>query len=340
MTPTGFTDIFAHSMRQNLCLIAHLELTHACNLRCRHCYCVPDADRPECSFGEIRSVLRQLKEAGTLFLCLSGGELLCRADIFEILSCARAEGFALRLMTNGTLIDETAAARIAAAAAVTVDMSIYAANPRLHDAVTGKPGSLHLTLQAAALLRERGIRVVFKFIVMKDTVGEFKNIRALCQERGIDFIYDVCLVERTDGDARPLQYRLDKEGIKSFLRRNALSPAASPDGSVLCTAGLNNIFISPQLDVYPCIGIREKIGSLRQGSLKDIWESAPLLRRLRTLTDAELNACSSCAKRAYCFRCAGLALEASNDLCARSPFDCEVAQALAETAQREKETVL
>jgi MoaA/NifB/PqqE/SkfB family radical SAM enzyme len=94
-------------------LSALVEITHACNVDCEHCYLdlVPDKKIGVLSLDEWKRILKELKDAGTLYLTISGGEILVRRDWFEIASHARRLGFALKLFTNGTLIDDDAAGR-------------------------------------------------------------------------------------------------------------------------------------------------------------------------------------------------------------------------------------
>ena len=70
----------------------HLELTHRCNLKCFHCYleCYSDEPKPrELSTEEVAGILKQLFEMGVYYVTFSGGEPLCRPDIFEIMGHAR-----------------------------------------------------------------------------------------------------------------------------------------------------------------------------------------------------------------------------------------------------------
>jgi hypothetical protein len=54
-------------------------------------------------------VLRQLADAGTLFLTLSGGEVLLRTDFFDIVRLARSLLFCVRVKTNGVFNDSALA---------------------------------------------------------------------------------------------------------------------------------------------------------------------------------------------------------------------------------------
>ena len=89
------------------------DLTYHCNLNCIHCYIVKN-DIPELKTSQIKNILKQLARAGILFLSFSGGEILTREDFFEIAEYARKLHFSLNLKTNGTLIDEEIADKIAA----------------------------------------------------------------------------------------------------------------------------------------------------------------------------------------------------------------------------------
>jgi MoaA/NifB/PqqE/SkfB family radical SAM enzyme len=105
--------------RKKIPFSCHFDLTYRCNLNCVHCYLVKE-DRPE---------------LGTLYLSFSGGEIFTREDFFEIAEYARKLHFALRLLTNGTLIDEESADRVAALNPDLVAISIYSATPEIHDEI-------------------------------------------------------------------------------------------------------------------------------------------------------------------------------------------------------------
>src|SRR5580704_13336325 len=106
-----YLDMFVRAQRKNVPITALVELTHACNLRCEHCYLdlLSDATIGALSTAEWKRVFGELARAGCLFLTLSGGEMLTRRDWFELACHARELGFALRLFTNAVLIDERAA---------------------------------------------------------------------------------------------------------------------------------------------------------------------------------------------------------------------------------------
>jgi MoaA/NifB/PqqE/SkfB family radical SAM enzyme len=54
-----------------------MDLPYRCNENCAHCY-LDRAGGGETDTAAVTRVLEQLADAGTLFLCLSGGEILLR----------------------------------------------------------------------------------------------------------------------------------------------------------------------------------------------------------------------------------------------------------------------
>lgn len=338
--PDHYSRIYAKTMNDYICFLAHWDLTYKCNLRCRHCYAQGGKSKEEVSYVKAKSILDELKEMGCLYLVFSGGEILLRADFFDIASYCRKQGFALRLMTNGTLIDESISERIASLYPLTVEMSIYAADKGLHDTITSVIGSFDRTINAVRLLKKRNLRVILKFLVMQNNVKEFRAVKSLAEGLGVDFLFDFCVVTSDSGSDVPLKYRLNREQIKDFFISNGipLLKREAQEEALLCSAGLNNIFITPHLDVYPCIGIKYKIGNLWESSLRDLWHSAKL-NFIREIQTSDLYKCAQCELRQFCSRCFGIAMIEDKDLFGPSGFDCAVAAVKKEVLEPKKEMV-
>lgn len=90
-----------------------MELTNQCNLRCRHCYAsAREKLENELSLDEVKQLLRELSQVGTVEVEFSGGEPLLRPDLFEIIEYAKGLDFSVVLITNGTLVDRETAKRL------------------------------------------------------------------------------------------------------------------------------------------------------------------------------------------------------------------------------------
>ena len=177
-----YQKIVKKTVDENIPFTVHFDLTYKCNLKCVHCYVTEEKEKKELSTEEVKSIIDQLREANTLYLTFSGGEIFTRKDFFEIASYAREKGFALRLLTNGTLITPKIADKIEKLNPISVRMSLYATDPAVHDAITRSKGSQRKTIKALMLLKERGVKVAINSVLMKENVGEFKRLKTFAQK--------------------------------------------------------------------------------------------------------------------------------------------------------------
>ncbi len=99
------------------------ELTYRCNLRCIHCYCTNSISK-ELTLNEWKRAIDILKSWGTVFITFTGGEPLLREDLLQIMRYASKNGMALRLFTNGTLINEKIADHLKDMNLLEVEVSI------------------------------------------------------------------------------------------------------------------------------------------------------------------------------------------------------------------------
>ena len=101
----------------------------------------------------------ELREAGCLFLSLTGGEVLSHPDLFRFLDRARELNLAVQLLTNGTLLRPGMAKRLASYSNLMgVSVSLYGATADVHDGITQVRGSFRANLggDREAARRRRG----------------------------------------------------------------------------------------------------------------------------------------------------------------------------------------
>jgi len=124
-----------------------------CNLQCRDCP-VAGSGLAARSKAEILAALGACAEPheGVSF---SGGEPLLRSDFLELLEAAREFGFPrIRVRTNGTLLaDGRFLHQVLGAGCHHFEIKLFAADPRIHDGMTGASGSLERTWAGMESLR-------------------------------------------------------------------------------------------------------------------------------------------------------------------------------------------
>ena len=166
------------------------NLVRRCNLKCKHCYSISgDVDFPgELTTDEVFTVMDDLKAFGVPVLILSGGEPLIRPDIYDISARAKAMDFYVGLSTNGTLIDEAAADRIAAIGYDYVGISLDGIG-EVHDRFRGMDGAFEASLAAVRRLRARAVKVGLRFTMTMDNARNLEPLLDLAAAEDVDKIY-------------------------------------------------------------------------------------------------------------------------------------------------------
>lgn len=143
------------------------ELTHACNLKCRHCYNAAGKPEPdELTTEEGYALLEHLADIGTVGMLIGGGEPLLRKEAFEWIDFATEHGMNITINTNGTLIDAGIAQQMKDSGIVNTQISIDGLFD-IHDAIRGVPGAFERAAEAIWNLFEVEMPVTVITTVMR-----------------------------------------------------------------------------------------------------------------------------------------------------------------------------
>lgn len=161
-------------------------VTKACNLKCVHCYASaqPGPQPGELTHQEGIMLLDDLKKFGAPAVLFSGGEPLVRPDTPELIAYAKSIGLPCTLSTNGLLIDDAMADRLAALGLKYAGISIDG-NAARHDKLRGKLGAYNQTVAAIDRCRARGIKVGVRFTVHALNRDDLDDIITLCIEHQV-----------------------------------------------------------------------------------------------------------------------------------------------------------
>jgi AdoMet-dependent heme synthase len=172
------------------------ETTKACNLTCRHCRAVPQRQvgPTELNTNRALDLIDGIAEVAKPVMVLSGGEPLFRPDLFDIGEYGVQSGFRMALATNGTLVTERIAARIADAGFSRVAISIDGADEQTHDRFRGLPGSHRLALRGIRHLRDEGVSVQINSTIAKHNVQQVPDLLDLALQLEADALHLFMLV--------------------------------------------------------------------------------------------------------------------------------------------------
>jgi len=182
----GKSDRLRYNKRNDFGPIAVFNCTKKCNLKCQHCYSSSDKSLSdvELNTGQAIDLLEQLKDANCPVVLFSGGEPLLRGDLFELLGYANKIGLRTVISTNGTLINEETAEKLAGVDIGYVGVSLD--GPKLlHDKFRGVDGCFDKTIAGFKNCRKYNIKAGLRFTITKDNKDFVGEIFDIASDNGI-----------------------------------------------------------------------------------------------------------------------------------------------------------
>jgi len=309
------------------------EITNRCNLRCLHCY--QEMGRGELTEKEIKSILDDLCQSGTLKLTLTGGEPTLREDFLKIFSYCHQKGFAIILFTNATHLSPQVKKSMRKNPPFVVETSLYGASAKIHDSITQVEGSFDLSLQNIKWMAQKGIRVIVKSVVLLLNLHEVSSLGNLCQELGVEFQPSFRVFPSRHPHRSPEQFRLRTKEIKTFLRRerdfsnkNWIEQELFAN-EFICNAGREACCVSANGRVYPCVALRWECGDLKKNSFADIWSWSSTLKMIRSYKEEDFKICFDCKWKASCNFCPGMGFSECGNMLIPSKEICKFTKAFA-----------
>lgn len=311
--------------------------TKACNFHCLHC--AKDDGDPlpdELSTEEARRLLDQVAELG-VDLFIAGVEPLLRPDILELIGYAAQLKLPLYLKTNGWLLDDRVADRLASQGVkVIVGMS---GAEEVQERIRGK-GSYRRALEAARRCSDRGNLLGLSVWLTRFTVDQVPELIEMALSVGArelslaDYIPQgktkeiyKRLAPSPEEYERVLHqvYRFYKE-LKDriivfpytiFSRR--IMKSYEPQAELTKACSLHDwLEVSEEGKVFSCRSMGLLAGDLRENSLGGIWEQmqqgevGELIRRLYQ-ADNIRGKCGKCEYFGICGGCRARAFAYTGD---------------------------
>jgi len=330
------------------------ETTTRCNLDCVHCRASagPEARPDELTTDEALAFVRSLASFADPILVLSGGEPLCRDDIFEIAAESADRGLRVALATNGTLVDDAVAAQVRAAGVARTSVSLDGPEAAMHDAFRGREGSFYDAVTGLKRLKSAGLETQINTTVTRHNADTLPQVLRLALDLGVQALHLFLLVPVGCGAEISDEQMLPPERYEAVLewlfgesqrvpielkatcaphyfrimRQKAKALGADiPRGEGMsavtkgCLAGQHVCFVSASGEVYPCGYLPVSSGNVRTTPLEEIWQTSDVFAQLR---DPSLlkGKCGACEFRAVCGGCRARAYAASGDWLAEEPF--------------------
>lgn len=165
---------FASTLRP----IVFWNLTYKCNLYCSHCYInAGPQGGPELDPGQKLWIAEELSSHGIPHVVLTGGEPLLARGFWSVARRLAELGRpSMSLSSNGTLINDRVAGRLAEHGFKYVGVSLDSLRPSLHDKFRGAPGAFGKTVRGIRSLVDAGIPVGIRTTITRWNTDEIPDM--------------------------------------------------------------------------------------------------------------------------------------------------------------------
>ncbi len=208
-----------------------IKPTMACTAKCKTCQLRRDLhksliNKRKLSFEQWLKIFEDASTLGVERLDISGGEPTLYKHLVDLIKAAKSYGWYVNLNTNGSLINEEYASNLIKAGLDSVSISIYSADPKIHDEMRNSEGLWSKATQAVRIfsrLREQlssNIQIATQCLICRENFRTIVDLMKLDYELGSDRIALTYL----EGDFEK-QYLLTENEINEF--KSNIIPQAS-----------------------------------------------------------------------------------------------------------------
>jgi MoaA/NifB/PqqE/SkfB family radical SAM enzyme len=303
-----------------------VDVTRRCNLRCVGCpYHSASADGAPIYRADVndlpphlfQDLCDQLGALGTRELVVQGsGEPLLHPEIFEMLATAKAMGFRVTLLTNGTLIDGNAARNLLDSGVDVVKVSLWAGSAEQYakNQPGGNPDGFGRVIKGLGLLgrlkRERGRtvpKVIIYHVINRNNFDATAAMADLAVDTGCNGVFFSPMYQAGgQGDSTALSAEQERVALRSLARMKKhlrslsldenidtallrYSLGNSPDRFPPCYIAWFHARVRTDGAVQGCGRCDPRItfGNLHQRSFGEIWNGPEIRAFRRTASTRE-----------------------------------------------------
>ncbi len=325
------------------------ELTARCNLKCKMCYVceAPNNKRvlsDELTADEWIRLAREARDAGMLYILLTGGEVFLRSDFQRIYENIADLGLRISIYTNGTLITPEIAKWLGKLCPSCIEVSLYGASPETYKRVTGQADAFDKAIRGVDLLLSEGVNTQIKTTVIRDNADDQKKLMEIATKRNLLMRFVLYISPRRDengngcGAIRLSPHEIsqyEKKANNWFLaeRNKILQDCSNSDEintknnktdntAFKCNVGKSDFWITWNGDMIPCVLMDSPRISVFGRNLSSVWDE---MKEICTDIPA-CGECKQCALKNFCYTCPARLKAETGVFDKISPYLCEWAK--------------
>ena len=364
VAPAATEYLYRKATAAGIPLSGTFELTPVCNMDCKMCYVrlsreTQEAIAPLADADRWLRLAQEAKDAGMLYLLLTGGEPFLHPQFPKILEGMHKMGLLITVNSNGTMIDEETVRWLKNCPPVRMNISLYGASDETYARLCGNPNGFTQTTKAIRLLKEAGISVKLNCSLTPENASDLPEMVQYAKENNLILQVATYMFPpvRKDEELTGKNHRFSPEEAAYYLAYAdylTMGAEAFPEGQcpvisdsedpcgqtgdgVRCRAGKCSFWITWQGGMTPC-GMFPTAGSpnVFKTSFRDAWEQVK-----RETAEIRLPAkCAGCSAKDICHACAAMVITESGCFEKVPQYRCDMIHAYHAQRDRIKEEML
>ena len=323
------------------------ELTARCNFNCKMCY-VHLSEQQIQNIGceltneEWLHIARQAKDAGMLYLTLTGGEVFSRPGFKELYLELSKMGFLIQILSNGYLIDEKVMEWLGEVQPYALRFTLYGASNETYKRVCGIEDGFDRVSHAINLVKKAGIPLYLVGTIIKENVHDLREMRKFAHEKNMEFKASPGALKAVRGATqRAEDHRLDiLTGHEERIEQMIISGEECLHGHIenpldVCGSYRKAFWVTWDGNLQLCSFVSQPtIALTNEQEFYEAWES--LLEQLKQIRTPDK--CKSCLYEGFCSRCPGVLAAECGDCSSVNDAFCDNAKRLYEAFRERKDS--
>lgn len=332
--PVSTEPAIARYLNQKGCMLGipvsgNFELTARCNFNCKMCYVhlqndVKELIKNELTTDQWLSIASDARDAGLLFLLLTGGEPFLRKDFAVLYREMRKMGMLVSVNTNASLYNEELRVLFTEHPPTRINVSLYGGSEDTYERLCGA-ASFEKVVQNIKRMKEDCLQVRLNVSLTPDNVKDMRRIHEISNELGLhakatSYMYPPIRIDGRTGvnagrfsaeeagkvmadwscmrDTKEQHLQRQEQIVQ--MRENSKKNPVRPAEPVLCRAGRSSFWMTWDGKMLPCGTMDiEPEEPLKIGFLK-AWEGVR-----KKVSEIHLpEECANCKYRPMCGVCA------------------------------------
>ena len=328
-------------------IAGNFELTSNCNFNCRMCYIHRENQPDALSAEDWISIGKTAKDAGMIFLLLTGGEPFLRKDFKKIYEAFINMGLLISINTNASLIDDDMFNFLIQNPPVRMNISLYGCSDDVYKKLCGN-SSCEIVMYNIKRIHDAGIGVKINASITPYNVSEIEHIYAFGKELGVPvqattYMYPPVRIDNGSIGTSPARFD-PEEAAAQMLKcreqymtpdqlRKSFSEKIESDmdcreciegENMRCRAGRTSFWITWDGRMLPCGMFPHDGYKIADLGFGNAWEMV----KAYTKTIRMPKECSGCLHKKQCNVCAASVIAETGNSTIKPEYICRLTETI------------